>query len=411
MGRSRPHASTSHPAPGGSPSRVAPTARRRLLRAGPAAAAILVPLLLAGGAPPALAAGGVTVTTPFPLVAVEPGSSVTFPLTVASATTAVVALAVRGLPQGWSARFTGGGLTVDGVLAGPKQDGALSLDLSIPADATGRADLVVAARAAGGSDELPLTVRVATEAGGNVALEAAYPSLRGPSSATFPFQLTLRNDTPAEATFALAGQAPAGWTVDVRPAGSSQATSLTVGSGSTGSVSVTVTPATDAAAGEYPITVTADGGTVSAQAQLTIVITGTYTMVLTTPDQVLSTDATAGQGRPFQLVVRNTGSAPVTSVRLAASPATGWNVAFDPPTISSIAAGADATVNATITPAANAVAGDYNVAFSATGAEASASETIRVTVNTSLTWAIVGVALIVLVLVGLGWVFSKYGRR
>jgi len=73
--------------------------------------------------------------------------------------------------------------------------------------------------------------------------------------------------------------------------------------------------------------------------------------------------------------------------------------------------GTDATGHGTITPAADAVAGDYNVDFSATATEASSSTTIRVTVNTSLSWAVVGIALIVLVLVGLGWVFSRYGRR
>ena len=37
--------------------------------------------------------------------------------------------------------------------------------------------------------------------------------------------------------------------------------------------------------------------------------------------------------------------------------------------------------------------------------------TIRVTVETSLLWGIVGVALIILVIVGLGYVFRRYGRR
>ena len=403
--------SRSEPTAGLDP-RPGPGRRHIRLAVGNAAAALATLLLLAAPVVPVRAAASLTVTTPFPLVAIEPGSSVTFPLTVTSSASEVVALAVSGLPAGWSARFTGGGLTVEGVLAGPKEAGTVSLDVSVPSDATGIADIVVKARGPDAVAELSLAVRVATEAGGNVSLEATYPSLRGPSSASFPFQLTLRNDTPRETTFALAGQGPDGWTVDTRPGGSTQATSLTVAPGSTGSVSVTVTPAPQAAAGEYPIAVVADGGGgVAAQAQLSVVITGTYTLVLTTPDQVLSTDATAGEARPFQVVVRNTGSAPLTNVRLSASPAAGWNVAFDPATIDSLDPASDATVNATITPAANAVAGDYNVSFTATATEASDSATIRVTVNTSLTWAIVGVALIVLVLVGLGWVFAKYGRR
>jgi uncharacterized membrane protein len=376
-----------------------------------AAGVLLVPLLLAVAAGPASAAGGISVTTPFPLVAVEPGASVTFPLTVTSTTTQVVTLALGRLPTGWSARFTGGGFTVDGVLAAPAAPGTASLDLSVPADATGSTRLTVEARGPAGGDVLELTVRVASEAGGNVSLEATYPSLRGPASATFPFDLTLRNDTPRETTFALSGQGPDGWTVDVRPSGSSQATSLKVAAGSSGGVSVSVTPAPQAAAGEYPVTVVADGGGTPTQAQLTVVVTGSYALLLTTPDQVLSTDATAGQGRQFQIVLRNDGSGALSNVTPGASPPTGWTVTFDPASIATIAPGSDQAVTATITPASDAVAGDYNIGMTATATEASASTTIRVTVNTSLSWAVVGGALIVLVLLGLGWVFAKYGRR
>jgi hypothetical protein len=34
-----------------------------------------------------------------------------------------------------------------------------------------------------------------------------------------------------------------------------------------------------------------------------------------------------------------------------------------------------------------------------------------VTIDTPLNWLIVGAGVIVLVLIGLGWVFSRYGRR
>ena len=36
---------------------------------------------------------------------------------------------------------------------------------------------------------------------------------------------------------------------------------------------------------------------------------------------------------------------------------------------------------------------------------------IRVTIETPLNWLLVGAGVIVLVLIGLGWVFSRYGRR
>ena len=47
----------------------------------------------------------------------------------------------------------------------------------------------------------------------------------------------------------------------------------------------------------------------------------------------------------------------------------------------------------------------------ATNAQATGTQDIRVTVDTSLTWAIVGIGLVVLAFVGLGWVFNRFGRR
>jgi uncharacterized membrane protein len=36
---------------------------------------------------------------------------------------------------------------------------------------------------------------------------------------------------------------------------------------------------------------------------------------------------------------------------------------------------------------------------------------MRITVDTALSWGLIGIALILLTLVGLGWVFQRYGRR
>ena len=67
----------------------------------------------------------------------------------------------------------------------------------------------------------------------------------------------------------------------------------------------------------------------------------------------------------------------------------------------------------TITPANGAIAGDYIVTLSARADQVTAPQTIqlRTTVETSSIWGIVGIALIVLVLIGLFLVFRRYGRR
>ncbi len=70
-------------------------------------------------------------------------------------------------------------------------------------------------------------------------------------------------------------------------------------------------------------------------------------------------------------------------------------------------------VTSTIVPAGNAIAGDYVVSYKAATSDSTttASMDIRVTIEASLQWLLIGIAVILVVLAALGWVFAKYGRR
>ena len=69
------------------------------------------------------------------------------------------------------------------------------------------------------------------------------------------------------------------------------------------------------------------------------------------------------------------------------------------------------TVPVTITPASDAVAGDYQVTLTVRGGTATDSINVRTTVNTSTLWGYVGIGLIALVVIALLLVFRRYGRR
>jgi uncharacterized membrane protein len=136
-------------------------------------------------------------------------------------------------------------------------------------------------------------------------------------------------------------------------------------------------------------------------------------MTLSTPNDLLSASGSAGGATTQVFEIANTGTAPLTEVTLTATPPTGWDVTFDPASVTSIDPQQTGTVTATITPSSEAVAGDYVVSFSAGAAEggADASAQIRFTVETSPIWALVGIGIIVLILGGLFYVFRTYGRR
>lgn len=378
------------------------------------AALLLASLGLIAGplAPLAAAAEDVSVTTPFPSIVAEPGSTASFKLTITNPVGGDVALKADGVPSGWTARFAGGGLTIDSAFVTADKPVEVTLNVDIPADATaGTTSLRVLAKGLGAQVGLPLTIRVADAAAGDVTLTSDFPELKGPSSSTFTFNLKLTNGTAAEETFALDAQGAAGWTVSAKPSGQAQATSTVVAAGATSTITVTAEPPADVDAGSYPVQVTVTGGGKTIQGSLKVTITGTYTMTVSTPNQVLSTSANAGTRTDLPMTITNTGTAPLTEVTPSATAPTKWTVVFDPATIASIAPGESATVTAQITPTADAISGDYSVTVNAKAAEASGDVAIRVKVETPAFWWIAGVALIAAVFAGLYWVFRTYGRR
>ncbi len=386
-------------------------------------AALLIGVLglIAGPAAPVVgAAGGVTVTTPFPAIVTEPGSSASFKLTLDVPSAQRVDLKAEGVPTGWTARFLGGGSVIDGAYVDPKTPPEVTFSVDIPEDAAAATSTirVLATGTSGndtldlsGFDALVLSIRVADAAVGDVTLTSDFPELKGPSTTTFTFNLTLSNDTATEASFSMDATGPDGWSVSAKPAGQAQATSTVVPAGGTTSITVTATPAADVAAGSFPIVATVSGAGKTAAAELTVTVTGTYSLAVSTSDQVLSTTANAGTAKPLQVTVTNTGTAPVTEVVPSAATPTGWTVTFAPEAIASIDTGSTQTLTATITPSADAIAGDYELTVTAKGAEASDNVTIRVRVETPQIWWIAGVALIGAVFAGLYWVFRTYGRR
>jgi uncharacterized membrane protein len=397
----------------GRPSRVKLTSRIALV--------LGVLALVAGPAAPMVgAAGGLTIATPFPQVVAEPGSTATFKLTLASDPAVTASLSADGVPSGWTSQFRGGGTIVDSVYVGntsPTATNAPDVQFSVDVPADAKADTYKMTIHADGGDfkeTLPIAVRVESAAAGNVTLSADFPQQKGPSSSTFNFSLTLKNDTPTEGTYTWNAQGPDGWTVTAKSTSSATASNLQVAAGASGNLAVSVTPDQNATAADYPIVVTVSGGGKTAEADMQVTITGSYAMAVSTPNQVLSTTANAGSATDFVITATNTGTAPITQVKPTATAPTGWTVTFDPATADQIAAGqANNAQNFTahITPSKDAIAGDYVITMKVAGAEANDSVDIRVRVETPQFWWIAAVVLLVAVFAGLAWVFRTYGRR
>jgi len=387
-------------------------ARHRTLRR-LAAAAVTGALALAVTAPTTLAQD-LTITTPYPAVVVSPGSNVSFDIEVKTSTPERVELELSGAPEAWNASLHGGGFVIDAVETNGTDAATVRVDLDVPADATGTTRMTLRGTIGSEVVELPLQVRVEADATGDLTLTTDFPSLRGPSSQTFNFNLTLRNDTAEDLTFSVNAQAPTGWTVTANLTGQSQAASAIVKAGSTSGVTVSATPPSAAAAGTYDIEVVAVAGERNITGALQVEVTGSYDLTVSTSDGRLNGRGAAGSTSPLVVSLENQGTAAITNVKLTATAPTGWEVTFDPDTIASLEAGATAptTVNAQVKPSGDAIAGDYTITVTATGDQSTRDTMeIRYTVETNLLWGVIGVALIVAVAGGVWWVFQRYGRR
>ena len=380
-----------------------------MLSAGLFMAVVVVGLAGPGPAP----AWALTVTTPYPVIAVQPGQTTTLDVQVRNPDVARVDFAFAQMPSGWKLSLRGEGKEVSAVYTDPENPPRLELRVDVPADAAkGDYKVVLRAVGAGAQVDLPITLRVAEQAAGGTTLETEFTTLRGPSDATFRFSIDLKNAAPEERTYNIAAQGPEGWKVSLLPAGAERETpSLTVQGDGSQQLNLEVTPAADAAAGTYPVKVRAAGGGEEATLDLTIEITGTYTLTLTTPDERLNAEIKGGGTTRVPLLVRNKGTGPLQAITFSATPPTDWKVTFEPETIDRVEAGGSAPVTAVFTPAKDAIAGDYVVSLTAKADQAVADTDLRVTVKTSTWWGVVGVVLILAALGGLLLVFRRWGHR
>lgn len=353
-----------------------------------------------------------TLVPDYPGLVVEAGDTATFDVEVTSSAVRTLDLEVAGLPDGWDATIRGGGAVISRVTARPDEPTIVEIAVEVPLDASeGDTDLEVVGRADGIVASADLRVTVRSGAGGDVVLVPEFPGLRGPADATFTFDVEVDNQTAEEVQLELTATGPQGWRVEARPAGESQASTVTVDAGGRQRVTLEARPPVAVASGTYEVILGVSGSGVDQQLPLTVQITGDVALEISTSDQRLNATVTAGEANVIPLVVINTGTAPLTGVQLASTAPRDWEVSFAPESIPALAAGEVATVEATVTPAGDALAGDYRITFRATVDQASDSVEVRTTVDPSTVWGLVGVGVIALTFVGLAGVFRRFGRR
>jgi uncharacterized membrane protein len=246
-----------------------------------------------------------------------------------------------------------------------------------------------------------------------LALEAELPILKGPPTSSFRYRVTLRNESDRDLLVSLEYEAPKGFQVTFTPAFSGQqVTSLPIKAGESRDLDVEVSLPKDTQADTYALTIRAVAGESKAELGLTLEVTGRPEVRFTTKEGRLSGQVTAGRENPVKLLVKNEGSAPAKNLAFSAFEPSGWEVKFEPDKIDLLEPGKEEEVTARIKPSPKAVTGDYMVTLSLRGDDGlSESLDYRATVVRSTLWGLVGVGLMALALLVLGFAVNRYGRR
>ncbi|GAA4333744.1 NEW3 domain-containing protein [Pigmentiphaga soli] len=358
---------------------------------------------------------GVFLTTDYPSLTLQPGTTSNISLTLANRGVAPsrMALRVTDVPAGWKATLLGGGQPVSAAMPGTDNSVLLQLRVEVPADAPKAPHtLTVLAEGPAGTVRLPIDVALADQLPAKLVIDSKLPALRGGPSSSFDYQFSLRNDSGKDLLVTLGADAPQYFDTSFTEGyGTQQLTSVPVKAGESKDMKLSVRPPSNVKPGSFPIKISAQAQDASANADLSLEIIGQPSLRISGRDGLMSADATAGTASTVPVVIQNDGSAPAANVELSATAPNGWEIEFEPKTIDQIAAGGHAEAQAKLTPSKQSLAGDYMATVRASSGGQSASGDFRITVHTSTLWGIAGaviIAIAVLVLVG---AVARFGRR
>jgi uncharacterized membrane protein len=365
--------------------------------------------------PPKNDVKGLFLLTDYPAVSVRPGTTSTVNLRLQNYNMSPerLALAVAGVPTGWTATLVGGGQPIAAAMPATNASVTLELRLDVPKDApVGTTNLTVSAKGGTTNLDLPIAVTLAKDLPAKLTVTPQLPDLRGNAKSSFEYQLSIKNDSGKKLTVALAAEAPQNFDATyTEQYGSQELSAVPIDAGQSKDVKLKVRPPSTVAAGKYKVTARVAAEDANVTTELGLEVSGQPRIEIAGRDGVLSAKAVAGVETPIALVLANSGDAVAEDITLSGTTPSGWKVTFDPKSVDKIAPNDTKEVAALITPPEKAVAGDYQATLRANWRGDSVSSVFRVGVSTSSMWGIVGVGIIGMALLVMVGAVARFGRR
>ena len=377
---------------------------------------IVITTVSAGAADKPSGVTGLFLTTRYPDLTIRAGETTTIDLSLHNSNLPPqeIRLSVPQVASGWKATILGGGQPVESAIVATDSEEKLQLRLEPPAGTgPGNYGFVVEGRSDGSTLRRPITVTIGQELPAKLKLTTNFPALRGTATTSFKFKVTVANDSGRDATINFSADAPKNFQVTFAEAyGTQQLTSIPIEAGKSKDIEAAVALPRDTPAGEYKLALHAKSEAASADLDLTITIIGQARLALAGEGGRLSGEAYAGQDSQLTVVTKNDGSETARDVEFSATAPEGWKTSFDPKELPELDAGKSQSIKVALTPAARAIAGDYQTTIRANSAGGqSESANFRITVLTSTVWGAVGIGVIAVALLVVVFAVARFGRR
>ena len=328
-------------------------------------------------------------------------------------------IAVTSIPDGWKAWVKTYSFGVTGVHVESDKSKPLTLRVE-PGKLVGPGKYTIGIRGETQDKKFVSTSEVTIEVKKKkeekrpegIKIVTSYPVLQGPTNAKFEFSLEVENRLDKDTIFNLFSQGPENWEINFKPAYEDKfISSLRLKAGQSQTMAVEVKPYLLAKPGTYPILVKVNSSEAEGEVLLKVTLSGTYTLDAGTATGLLSLDALKGEKANLSIYVKNSGSAQLNNLQFLSFKPENWEVEFTPEKIDTLAPGDLKQVEVSVTPADQALVGDYSVGLSAESGKISKTIELRVTVNASTAWGWIGIGIIVFVMAGLVFLFIRLGRR
>nr|WP_303716128.1 NEW3 domain-containing protein [Methanoculleus marisnigri] len=244
-------------------------------------------------------------------------------------------------------------------------------------------------------------------------LRVKSPSRMAAIGSNPQYEMTLKNAGRNDDTYTLAVLGlPEQWYARFKESrdATEEVSEIYVPSGEEKSLYLDFIPPYSVGVGEYNFTAVIGSSARQYEENLTLRLRGSYDM--RTYAKSYRHDIDRGDTLAFDMTISNAGTGgALTNIEVNMSAPQGWRVTVDPASVASLEAGERATVQVTVVPPADIVAGEYKVVAAVKSDQAEAEDEYRIVVKEQSYVAVLGLLVMAGVAAGLWYMFRKYGRR